>query len=236
MTDPIAMFSAFAIALFVLCMKPGPDMAAVISRSLSDGFGAAAALIMGTVVAELIYLWLVSYGYFAFADHIDLIQFIFQSIGATLFAYLGIKGLLNLNSGLLKQQKEKQVEKEALPKDIQGLVHYEHKTTSVFANFMTGLTVCLGNPIIMLFYATAYPAMVDLSEYKYFVVYICSFLVFVFNGGPLFVIALIAGYMRNYLKNPQIIKTINLITSLIFIGLSITIGLSIIGPINFAVN
>jgi threonine/homoserine/homoserine lactone efflux protein len=223
------MFLTFAIALFILCMKPGPDMAAVISRALNDGFGAASALIFGTITAELIYLWAVSYGFFIFADHIDLMQLVFQSIGAALFIYLGVKGFFNLDSGIIKQQKQKEAALAEYAEDIRDYIHIESRPqSSKIANFTTGLMVCLGNPIIMLFYATAYPAMIDLTDYKIFVIYICSLLVIFCNGGPLFVIAYMAGKMRHLLKNEKTVRIINSATSLIFVIIGLIIGFSAI--------
>lgn len=223
------MFLTFAVALFILCIKPGPDMAAVISRALNDGFSAAAALIMGTIIAELIYLWTVSYSFFVFTDHIDLIQLIFQGVGAVLFIYLGAKGFFSLDSGIIKQRQQKEAELEQYAEDIRDYIHLEDRPqSSKIANFTTGLMVCLGNPIIILFYATAYPAMIDLTDYKTFVVYICSLLVILCNGGPLFVIAYMAGKMRHLLKNKRAVRIINSTTSTIFVIIGIIIGFSAI--------
>lgn len=221
MIDP--MFITFAMALFILCMKPGPDMAAVIGRAMSDGFGSASCLIMGTITAELIYLWIVSYGFFILEDRLDLIQLVFQGIGALLFLYLGIKGLSNPNSGMIsKQEKEIQEQFAVYDKSIHEFIHVEAKSTAAcLPNFMTGLMVCLGNPIIILFYLSAYPAIIDIThDFKPLVVYICSFLVIIFNGGPLFVIAALAGASRKLLKNEALVKGVNLVTSFIFIGIA----------------
>lgn len=188
----------------VLFTKPGPDMIALVSRSLANGFKPAMALLAGTVVAQWVYIGFVFFSYSLSQDIILFIEILFKTIGAALFIYMGCKGLQHLESGLWQKRS--------------------NSKPFILENFWSGLSICLGNPLIFFFYTALLPTFLNMATFSiYNLIYACI-MVAVFNGGPGVVVALMASRVRNILKNPGTLKNINLITSCLFILLGLFIG------------
>lgn len=213
---PFEVMLSFAMALLILFSKPGPDMIGITSRALRDGFYPAASMASGIVVAQWIYISVFTLGLQVLLPYMDFLQILFQSIGAALFIYLGVRGFANLDAGQWEQHKKKS------------------RNASIRDNFLTGLMICLGNPIIILFYVSLYPGMIDLSEAPIEKALIACLLVLIFNGGPSYFIAWMAGRVRNTLKNPNVVRWLNIVTSSIMILIGFFVGLSAMPIIDIA--
>lgn len=208
-TSILALGSAF----FLLFIKPGPDVIALVSRSLADGFKAGAALKCGNLLGHFTFIAFVALSYTIPTDIRIFMEIFFKSLGAALFIYMGFKGLSDLGSGQWKMRGE--------------------STPFLLENFWSGLTISLGNPITFFFYVSILPTFINMATFSFNTyLYVCMIVV-LFNGGPAFLVAAMASKTKNLLKNKDTVLKINLVTSILFILLGLFIGSTAITQFDF---
>lgn len=133
----------FAVAVAALAMKPGPGMAMVMSRAMSQGFWAVIAFVLGFCLVSILFLGLVVFG-FKYVD-VDLvfISILVKTMAAVFLIWLGIKGLQNVNETFQVQKID--VEK-------------------LFDNFSASIMLTLSNPLTIVFYAGMLPTIMNVKE------------------------------------------------------------------------
>lgn len=191
-------------AILLLYLKPGPDLIALISKSISDGPRAGIVLYFGGITAQCIYAGFAAFSYSFSPDIVLFLEILFKSLGAAMFIYMGIKGLQNLQSGKWKRVK---VEKSEL-----------------LENYFTGLAIAMGNPIVFFFYTALLPTFINMAFFTiWHFIYVCV-MILIFNFGPAIITALLAGRVKEVLKDSDTLIKINFITSCLFILLGLFIG------------
>ena len=138
----LAALIAYAGALFIAAIIPGPGVTAIVARALGSGFRPTFFMGLGLILGDMVYLTAVVLG----------LAFIAQTFTTT-FMLIKIAGALYLvhiawklwTTGLLPQTIE------------------ARRSTSMTASFLSGLFVTLGNPKTMLFYVALVPTLVDLD-------------------------------------------------------------------------
>jgi threonine/homoserine/homoserine lactone efflux protein len=133
----------FAGALFVAAGSPGPSIAALVARVLTNGARDVLPFVAAMWLGEAIWLSLAVCG----------LAVVAQTFGAvfTVIKYLGVAYLLYLAWKMWTAPVA--VAEDALPSG-----------SSALRLFLTGMAVTLGNPKIMVFYMALVPTIVDLSH------------------------------------------------------------------------
>jgi threonine/homoserine/homoserine lactone efflux protein len=189
----------FAIALILLWVKPGPGQAAIITRSLNDGFFAGFCIAIGIIIGNIFFFIASALGATLIETHVNQIGLVFKIFGAGYLFYIGYKGLQNIQSGVWQGRKDTTSSKE------------------IVKNIVTGLLITLANPFAIFFFIGILPSIVPLGELDGYDILIGATIVayvgFLVDG----IIAALASQVKQTLSNQIIVKRINVITSIGFI-------------------
>lgn len=196
----------YAGALFILFMTPGPVWVALLARSLSGGFQAAWPLAMGVVVGDVIWplvavlgvTWLVS----EFAGFMDVLRW----VAVLVFVVMGI----------------------ALIRNADKSIGTDSRLTrpGMWAGFVAGLAVILGNPKAILFYMGVLPGFFDLTQVTALDIIAICFLSFLIPLLGNLILAASVDRVRGLLKSPSAIRRMNLTAGALLIGVAGVIGLT----------
>ena len=203
MTLSISDLMLYAGALFVLFLTPGPVWVALIARTLSGGFNAAWPLALGVVIGDVLWplvaifglTWLVS----LYGGILDVIGW----VACVMFIIMGI---------LLIRHAEKTIATDS-----------RLTRPGMWAGFVAGLAVIIGNPKAVLFYMGMLPGFFDLSAVTAIdIAAICtlSFIVPLIGNLSL---ALFIGRARTLLTSPNALKRTNIFAGFLLIGVGLII-------------
>ena len=133
----------YAGALAVLFLTPGPVWVGLIARSLSGGFNAAWPLAMGVVIGDVLWSLLAIFGItWILSLYGDILE-ILQWVAAAVFILMGV----------------------AVIRSADKTIGADSSLTrpGMWAGFVAGLAVILGNPKAILFYMGMLPGFFDLT-------------------------------------------------------------------------
>ena len=133
----------FALALFVAAGSPGPSIAALVARVLSNGFRDVLPFLAAMWLGEALWLTCAIAGIAAIAHTFATVFLVLK--------FAGVGYLLLLAWKMWFAPVE--VKNDALP-----------NRSSPWRMFLAGMLVTLGNPKIMMFYLALLPTIVDLSR------------------------------------------------------------------------
>lgn len=204
-----------ALAIALLTLKPGPGMLAIISRSLTDGFPSGFALALGIVTIQVVFFTIAALGFAMIEQHMLFISILLKSLGAAYLIYLGVKGLLNAESGLWKGPQN------------------GGRTLSLPENYMAGTAITLGNPFVILFYAAIIPSIMDLQMLQWHDLVVAAAIIAGTNLSLLSLEAFMAEKAGKILKNPVIVRRVNIGVSATFILIGLFLGLSALPLFDF---
>lgn len=179
---------AFAAAMFLLAASPGPGVFATVARALASGFSHAAVLVLGIVTGDLIFLLLAIYGLASMAEILGGFFTVVKYAGGLYLIWLGIKIWRSKPEG----------------KSVKG-----KKELSWKKNFVSGLSITLANPKVILFYLGFLPTFVDLTSLTSPDIFAISMVVAVVLGGVLLSYAWAASRAGQIFKNRTTLKRIN---------------------------
>ncbi|MDE0849546.1 LysE family translocator [Yoonia sp.] len=203
MTLSISDLMLYAGALFVLFLTPGPVWVALIARTLSGGFNGAWPLALGVVIGDVLWplvaifglTWLVS----LYGGILDVIGW----VACVMFIIMGI---------LLIRHADKTIATDS-----------RLTRPGMWAGFVAGLAVIIGNPKAVLFYMGMLPGFFDLSAVTAIdIAAICtlSFIVPLIGNLSL---ALFIGRARTLLTSPNALKRTNIFAGFLLIGVGLII-------------
>ncbi len=203
MTISIADAALYAGALLILFLTPGPVWVALIARAMAGGFHAAWPLALGVVVGDVIWplvavlgiTWILS----VFADFMAVLRW----VACLTFLIMGALIIRNRNKTISSDSRLTR--------------------PGMWAGFLAGLAVILGNPKAILFYMGVLPGFFDLSRLTLpDLVVICTLSAIVPLLGNLAIAGFI-GKARQLLTSPGALRRTNLIAGvlLILVGLVI---------------
>lgn len=134
----------FAGVYFVMVISPGPGIAAVIARGISQGTRAASAYIAGFVVGDLVWFTVAATG----------LSVIAQTFEALFLAikYLGCCYLLFMAWKIWTAP----IETGGTDSTAGGLNHWP--------SFFGSLSIALGNPKVIIFFLSIMPLVIDLKS------------------------------------------------------------------------
>ena len=193
----LAVLFAYAGALFIAAIIPGPGVTAIVARALGSGFRPTFFMGLGLILGDMAYLTAVILG-LAFIAQTFTTAFMLIKIAGAL--YLGYIAWKLWTAGLL-------------PQDIEA-----RRSTSIGASFLSGLLVTLGNPKTMLFYVALVPTLVDLNAVglrDYGILLAATFVVLLAVLVPYIALASRA---RLLLKQPKALQRLNRVAASILAG------------------
>lgn len=130
------------LAVMALALKPGPGMAMIMSRTISQGMGACFTFMLGYLNVTFIYLLIVFTGFhFAEMDMV-FITILVKSLAAVYLIWTGFKGLQSLSESLAIQ-------------DVEG--------EGFLDNFFAAVMLTASNPLVIVFYAGILPTLLNVN-------------------------------------------------------------------------
>lgn len=193
-------------ALLILFMTPGPVWVALLGRSLSGGFRAAWPLAVGVAIGDIFWplvavlgvTWLVS----EFAGFMDVLQW----VAVVVFVAMGVLLIRNADHALNANSRLTR--------------------PGMWAGFVAGLAVILGNPKAVLFYMGVLPGFFDLTQVTVVdMLAICTLSFAVPLVGNL-VLAASVDRVRGLLKSPAAVRRMNVTAGWLLIGVGGVIALT----------
>ena len=147
MTIGLWEMAAYAGALLILFLTPGPVWVALTARALSGGFHAAWPMALGVVVGDVLWpflailgvTWIVS----VFAGFMTFLRW----VACATFVIMGVLIIRNADASIAKDSRLTR--------------------PGMWAGFAAGLAVILGNPKAILFYMGVLPGFFDLTQLRW---------------------------------------------------------------------
>ena len=203
MTVTTADLLLYAGALVVLFMTPGPVWVALTARALSGGFHAAWPVALGVVVGDVIWpflailgvTWIVS----VYAGFMTLLRW----VACVTFLVMG---------ALIIRHADKTIAADS-----------RLTRPGMWAGFLAGLAVILGNPKAILFYMGMLPGFFDLTQLTptdIAAICLLSFLIPLLGN---LIMAASIGKLRGLLTTPVAIRRTNLIAGFLMISVGLVI-------------
>jgi threonine/homoserine/homoserine lactone efflux protein len=200
----LAGFLAYSLALAIAAAIPGPGVTALVARALGSGFRSALAMSFGLVVGDLTYLTAVVLGLALVAQTFGTVFLVIKWLGV---AYLAWLAWSFWKSGITPENVEARKGKGGL-----------------FASFLAGLTVTLGNPKTMIFYLALTPTLVDLRTITLADYVILAALTVVVLLVVLVPYLALAAKARWFLKTPRALKALNRTAAAFMAGAALAIA------------
>ena len=196
----------YAGALFVLFLTPGPVWVALIARTLSGGFNAAWPLALGVVVGDVLWPFIAILGVTWIVGVYADFMLVLKWFAVAMFFVMGV---------LIIRYADKMISSDS-----------RLTRPGMWAGFLAGLAVILGNPKAVLFYMGVLPGFFDLTNVTGLdIAAICvlSFIV------PLLGNLILAGFVdraRGLLTSPKALRRTNIISGFLLIGVAVIIAVT----------
>lgn len=177
-----------AIAIFVFGLTPGPGVFAIVARALALGFRPTLIFIMGIITGDLVYLVLAALGLSVIATQYAEAFSVLKIIGGLYLIYLGI-----------------QTWRSAKHADT-GLAPVPESSRA--RGYLSGLSVTMGNPKVVVFYVAFLPAFVDLGALTLPDLLAVSSVVIISLLASLLVYAGLAARARAFFRSARAVKNL----------------------------
>ncbi|MFS4581512.1 LysE family translocator [Phaeobacter sp. C3_T13_0] len=195
----------YAGGLFVLFLTPGPVWLAVMARAMSGGFKAAWPLAVGVACGDILWPLVAVAGVSWIVSEIAGLMEILRWVASVMFLVMG---------GMLLRHADARIESDsALTRP------------GVWAGFIAGIAVILGNPKAILFYMGVLPGFFDLTAITWLdisAIVVLSFLV-PFAGN--LCMAGLVHRVRWHITSPSVLRRINIVSGCLLIGVGCLIPL-----------
>jgi threonine/homoserine/homoserine lactone efflux protein len=144
MTLGLTELAFYAGALLILFLTPGPVWLALTARALSGGFHAAWPLALGVVIGDALWPLLAVLGVSWIVAQVEGFMTILRFVGAGMFLIMGVLLIRNADKTIAADSRLTR--------------------PGMWAGFVAGLVVILGNPKAILFYMGVLPGFFDLTQ------------------------------------------------------------------------
>ncbi|MEM9434336.1 MAG: LysE family translocator [Pseudomonadota bacterium] len=196
----------YAGALFVLFLTPGPVWVALLARALSGGFSAAWPLALGVVVGDVVWPLLAILGVTWLVSEFTWVMDVLRWVAVLMFLAMGV---------LLLRHADRELGADS-----------RLTRPGMWAGFVAGLVVILGNPKAILFYMGLLPGFFDLTQVSALdIVAICTLSFLVPLVGNL-ILAASVDSVRQLLRSPKALRRMNLIAGWLLIGVAAVIAVT----------
>ena len=183
-----ATIAAYAFALFVVALIPGPGITALVARALGTSFSESLAMAVGISLGDIVFLTAVVLGLSVVAQTFGFVFLVIKYAGA---AYLAWMAYRIWKAGIVRT-------------DVAAA-----RQASLFQALLSGLMVTLGNPKAMLFYLALVPTLIDITKVTftdYAVLVLVSVAVLLVVTIPYIALAAKA---RDLLRHPAALRRLN---------------------------
>lgn len=198
--DP-TLFSLFLVAVVVICVTPGPDMAYVLAQSLSQGVFAGVVASLGMALGMAVHTAAATLGLATLLQHSPMTYDIIRYVGAAYLAYIGIRAWFESSRG------HEVATRAAVPL---GTVLWRATATNLL------------NPKIVLFYVAFLPQFVDPDRGAATLQFLLLGAVFVVIGLVIdSVIAVLGGQVGGWLHRKGAENVLSRIAGAVFVALAI---------------
>jgi len=203
MTISFADMALYAGALVALFLSPGPVWVALTARALSGGFHAAWPVALGVVIGDIIWpflailgvTWLVS----VFAGFMTVLRW----VACITFLVMGWLIIRNADKTIAADSRLTR--------------------PGMWAGFLAGLAVILGNPKAILFYMGMLPGFFDLTQLTWADIAVICFLSFLVPLLGNLVLAAFIHRARSLLTSQTALRRTNLIAGFLLIAVGLVI-------------
>ena len=196
----------YAGALIILFMTPGPVWVALLARSLSGGFQAAWPLAMGVAIGDIGWPLVAVLGVSWLVSEFESFMIVLKWVAVLVFLVMGVALIRNADHALSANSRLTR--------------------PGMWAGFVAGLAVIIGNPKAVLFYMGVLPGFFDLTQMTLWdMVAICTLSFMVPLVGNL-VLAASVDRVRSLLKSPQAMRRMNLTAGWLLVGVGVVIALT----------
>lgn len=196
----------YAGALLVLFLTPGPVWIGLIARSLSGGFHAAWPLALGVVVGDVLWSLLAIFG----------ITWVLSVYGGFLEALKWVAaGMFVIMGALVIRNAGAQISTDS-----------RLTRPGMWAGFVAGLVVILGNPKAVLFYAGMLPGFFDLTALTWIDITIIVSLSMVIPLVGNLAMALFIDRARRLMQRPEALRRMNMTAGILLICVGLIIPLT----------
>ena len=203
MTISLLDAALYAGALFILFLTPGPVWVALIARSMSGGFHAAWPLALGVFVGDVIWPLLAILGVTWLVSVFASFMLVLKWVACLTFLMMGY---------LLIRHSDKTIASDS-----------RLTRPGMWAGFLAGVAVILGNPKAVLFYMGVLPGFFDLTQLTWVdIAVICLLSMIVPLVGNLF-LALFVDRARQLMTSPTALQRTNVIAGLLLIAVGFVI-------------
>lgn len=194
----------YAGALAILFLTPGPVWVGLIARALSGGFRAAWPLTMGVVIGDVMWSLFAVLGMAWVVDQYPGTLTALKWVACATFILMGYLILKSADKDLSKADSRL-------------------TRPGVWAGFIAGLAVILGNPKAILFYMGMLPGFFDLGAFTHAdIIAVASMSALVPLVGNLFMAAMI-DRVRRLLTSPKSVRRMNLTAGYLMIAVGCVI-------------
>ncbi len=193
----------YAGALLVLFLTPGPVWVALVARALSGGFSAAWPLALGVVVGDIVWPFLAILG----------VTWILSVFGGFMTVLRWVASLTFVGMGLL------------IFRNADKTIASDNRLTrpGMWAGFLAGLAVILGNPKAILFYMGVLPGFFDLTALTWADIALICFLSMLVPLLGNLVLAVSIDRARRLLTSPAALRRTNRTAGILLICVGLVI-------------
>jgi len=196
----------YAGALIILFMTPGPVWVALLARSLSGGFQAAWPLAIGVALGDILWPLVAALGVSWLVSEVAGFMVLLKYVAVLVFMLMGAALIRNADHALSASSRLTR--------------------PGMWAGFVAGVAVIIGNPKAVLFYMGVLPGFFDLSAMTMLDLAAISTLSFVVPLVGNLVLAASVDRVRGLLKSPGTVRRINIVAGCLLIGVGVVIGLT----------
>ena len=196
----------YAAALFVLFLTPGPVWVALIARAMSGGFHAAWPLALGVVVGDVLWPLLAVLGVSWLVSNFADFMLILRWVACAMFLTMGF---------LLIKHRDRTIASDS-----------RLTRPGMWAGFVAGLVVILGNPKAILFYMGVLPGFFDLTALTWADIALICFLSMIVPLIGNLILSVFIDRARRLLTSPTALRRTNVIAGVLLMVVGVIIPLT----------
>ncbi|MEM6276303.1 MAG: LysE family translocator [Pseudomonadota bacterium] len=193
----------YAFALLLLFLTPGPVWVALLARGMSSGFSGVWPLALGVAIGDAVWPFLAILGVSWLVAEVDGILAVLRWVAAVMFLVMGVLLLRNAGKPLGSDSRLTR--------------------PGMWAGFVAGVLVILGNPKAILFYMGVLPGFFDLTRVTIpdIAVIVAASIVVPMVGN--LALGLFIDRARRLLQSPAALKRLNVASGMLLICVGLVI-------------
>ena len=193
----------YAGALFILFLTPGPVWVALTARELAGGFNAAWPLALGVVVGDIIWPLLAVLGVTWIVSVFSDFMLVLRWVACLTFVTMGVLIIRNRNKSISTDSRLTR--------------------PGMWAGFLAGVAVILGNPKAILFYMGVLPGFFDLTRLTWPDIALICFLSLIVPLIGNLMLSVFIDRARRLLTSPKALRRTNVTAGVLLVAVGLVI-------------